>query len=66
MVIQETLRLYPPLYRKFCPEMDIYVVVDGDEADEAEAVGVAPRCALTTMGVDWLDGVGLDVDEMVV
>jgi hypothetical protein len=46
--------------------MDIYVVVDKDEEDEAEAVGVAPRCAPTTMGVDWLDGVGLDVDEMVV
>lgn len=51
---------------KFCPEMDIYVIVDGDEEDEGEAVGFAPRCPVTSIGVDWPGGVGLGVDEIVV
>jgi len=51
---------------KFCPEMDIYVIVDGDEEDEAEAVGFAPWCAVTSIGVDWPAGVGLGIDEIVV
>lgn len=48
---------------KFCPEKDIYAVVDGDEA---ETVGFAPRCAVTTICADRLGGVGLGVGEMVV
>jgi len=51
---------------KFCPEMDIYVIVDGDEEDEAEAVGFAPRCAVTSIGVDGPGGVGIGFDEIVV
>ncbi len=50
---------------KFCPEKDIYAVVDGDEEDEAETVGFAPRCAVTTICPDRLGGVGLGVGEMV-
>jgi hypothetical protein len=48
---------------KFCPEMVIYVIVDGDEE---VAVGLAPGCAVTLIGVDWPGGVGLDVDEIVI
>src|SRR5260221_14205869 len=51
---------------KFCPEKDIYAVVDGDEEDEAETVGFAPRCAVTTICPGRLGGVGLGVGEMVV
>jgi len=58
---------------KFCPEMDIYVIVDGDgdgdegdEEVEGEAVGFAPRCAVTSIGVDGPGGVGMGFDEIVV
>jgi hypothetical protein len=51
---------------KFCPEKDIYAVVDGDEEDEAETVGFAPRCAVTTICPGRLGGVGLGVGETVV